>query len=50
MTYLACGFSNRAVSMLMGMSVDAVYKRKSRLRARIKAESPMDMERFLAVI
>lgn len=49
-TYLACGFSNRAVSMLMGLSVDTVYKRKSRLRARIKSENPSAAESFLSVI
>ena len=34
--YLACGLSTRTISLLIGESVDVVYKRKSRLKARLK--------------
>ncbi len=33
--YLACGFSNRAISLLSGQSLDVVYKRKSRLKMKL---------------
>lgn len=36
LVYLACGLSPRTISLLIGESVDVVYKRKSRLKARIK--------------
>lgn len=34
--YLASGLSTRTISLLLGESVDVVYKRKSRLKAKIK--------------
>lgn len=34
--YLACGFSYRTISLLTGDSIDNLYKRKSRLKLRIK--------------
>lgn len=37
MVYLASGLSNRSIAALLGESVDVVYKRKSRLKARIFA-------------
>ncbi len=37
--YMACGLSTRTVSLLLGESVDVVYKRKSRLKSRLKAVS-----------
>lgn len=33
--YLACGLSNRTISLLTGVTVENVYQRKSRLRKRI---------------
>lgn len=33
--YLACGFSNRAIALLLEEKIDTVYKRKSRLKAKI---------------
>lgn len=36
LVYLACGLSPRTVSLLLGESVDVIYKRKSRLKSRLK--------------
>ena len=36
LVYIACGLSTRTVSLLMCETVDVIYKRKSRLKARIK--------------
>ena len=33
--FLACGLSNRAIALLMGESIEVIYKRKSRLKAKI---------------
>lgn len=33
--YLACGFSNRAIALLLEEKIDVIYKRKSRLKAKI---------------
>ena len=35
--YMACRLSARTVSLLMSESVDVIYKRKSRLKSRLKA-------------
>ncbi len=48
-TLLACGFSNRAISMLTGETIEVIYKRKSRLRARIKNSDSPDTDIFLSV-
>lgn len=37
LVYLASGLSTRTISLLLGESVDVVYKRKSRLKSRLKA-------------
>lgn len=37
LVYLACGFSTRAISLLVSESVEVVYKRKSRLKSRLAA-------------
>lgn len=34
--YIVCGLSSRTISLLLGETVDNVYKRKSRLKARLK--------------
>ena len=34
---LACGLSNRTISLLMGETLEVVYKRKSRLKLRLRA-------------
>lgn len=36
LVYLAGGLSTRAISLLLGESVEVVYKRKSRLKARLR--------------
>ena len=36
LVYLASGLSSRSISLLLGESVDIVYKRKSRLKSRMK--------------
>lgn len=35
--WLACGLSNRSIALLIGESIGVVYKRKSRLKAKITA-------------
>lgn len=35
LVYLACSLSSRTVSLLLGQSVETVYKRKSRLKSRL---------------
>lgn len=49
MTYLACGFSSRTISLLTGVEIDTLYKRKSRLRSRLKAIDPPHMSEFSAI-
>ncbi len=50
LVYLASGLSTRTMSLLLGETVDVVYKRKSRLKARLKdsisQHSPEIMEIF----
>lgn len=36
LVYLASGLSSRTISLLLGESVDVVYKRKSRLKSRLR--------------
>ena len=36
LVYITCGLSARTISLLIGESVEVVYKRKSRLKARLK--------------
>lgn len=49
MVYLACNLSNRTIALLIGESVDVVYKRKSRLKARISASGCPHSALFLSV-
>lgn len=35
--YLACNLSNRAIAILTGQSIEVVYKRKSRLKAKLQS-------------
>ena len=37
LVYLACGLSTRTISLLLGESVPVIYKRKSRLKLRLKS-------------
>jgi len=41
--YLACGLSYRTIALLMDESVDTLYKRKSRLKGRLKAAQASDI-------
>ncbi|MDE6791457.1 MAG: hypothetical protein K2J48_00005 [Muribaculaceae bacterium] len=36
LVYLASGLSTRTISLLMDETVDVIYKRKSRLKARLR--------------
>lgn len=36
LVYLACGLSTRTLCLLLGESVDVIYKRKSRLKSRMR--------------
>ena len=36
LVYLASGLSSRTISLLLGETVDVIYKRKSRLKTRLK--------------
>ena len=47
--YLACGFSNRAIALLLEEKIDVIYKRKSRLKAKIAA-LPAEYSGLLASI
>lgn len=48
-TLLACGFSSRSISLLMGVSIENVYKRKSRLKQRIRMLSRPDASDFMDI-
>lgn len=36
LVYHACGFSSRTISLLLGENIDVIYKRKSRLKSRLR--------------
>lgn len=36
LVYIACGLSSRTICLLLGESIDTIYKRKSRLKGRLK--------------
>ncbi|MBD5355140.1 MAG: hypothetical protein HDR85_09600 [Bacteroides sp.] len=47
--YLACNLSNRSMALLLGESIDVVYKRKSRLKARLSASETPHSAQFLSI-
>lgn len=47
--YLSCHLSNRTIALLLGENINVVYKRKSRLKARIAELSLPDTPLFLSV-
>lgn len=47
--YLACKLSSRSIAALTGENIDVIYKRKSRLKARIGALGPEASTRFAAI-
>lgn len=49
LTYLACGLSARTASLLLGVSIDTFYKRKSRLKLRIRQLGMPGADEFLSL-
>ena len=49
LVYLACGFSSRSISLLLGETVEIVYKRKSRLKSRLKEKMERNYPEILSV-
>ena len=47
--YLACNLSNRSIAALLEESIDVVYKRKSRLKAKISAIESLESGAYLAI-
>lgn len=49
LVYLASGLSSRSISLLLGESVDIVYKRKSRLKSRLKEKAAPTYPEILSI-
>ena len=49
LVYLASGLSSRSISLLLGESVDIVYKRKSRLKTRLKEKVAPTFSEILSI-
>ncbi len=49
MVYIASGLSSRTIALLVGESIDVVYKRKSRLKAKISVADAPHCALFLSV-
>ena len=49
LVYLASGLSSRSISLLLGESVDIVYKRKSRLKSRMKEKVAPSYPEILSI-
>lgn len=49
LVYLASGLSTRTISLLLGESIDVVYKRKSRLKARLKDSVMQDCPEIMDI-
>lgn len=49
MIYLACNLSNRTIALLIGENMNVVYKRKSRLKARIQHAGFPSTSLFMSV-
>ena len=47
--FLACRLSNRSIALLLGENIDVVYKRKSRLKAKINSADIPDKEGFISI-
>lgn len=47
--YLACNLSHRTIALLLNENIDVVYKRKSRLKAKVSTLSTLDKERFMSI-
>lgn len=49
LVYIAAGLSSRTISLLLGESVDVIYKRKSRLKARFKEHAGSSLPEIMAI-
>ena len=49
LVYVASGLSTRTISLLIGETVDVIYKRKSRLKSRLKEKVSPDFPDILAI-
>ncbi|MCH5239232.1 MAG: hypothetical protein J1F38_03335 [Muribaculaceae bacterium] len=49
LVYLASGLSTRTISLLMGETVDVIYKRKSRLKTRLKETMASEYPDILSI-
>lgn len=49
LVYLASGLSTRTTSLLLEESVDVIYKRKSRLKSRLKESAAIDNQDFMSI-
>ena len=49
LVYLASGLSSRTISLLLGETVEVIYKRKSRLKTRLKETMTADYPDILSV-
>ncbi len=47
--YLACCLSNRTIALLLGENIEVVYKRKSRLKAKINARESAYKEQLMTI-
>lgn len=48
LVYLASGLSSRSISLLLGESIEVVYKRKSRLKSRLKEKVAISYPEILS--
>lgn len=49
LVYLACGLSSRTICLLLDETIDVVYKRKSRLKSRLKERVAPDCPEIMSV-
>lgn len=47
--YLACNLSNRSIALLLGESIDVVYKRKSRLKSKLSTIGNHHADLFMSI-
>ena len=49
LVYLASGLSTRTICLLLDESVNVIYKRKSRLKSRLKAHAGVENSGIMAI-
>ncbi|MDE6535309.1 MAG: hypothetical protein K2K82_04790 [Muribaculaceae bacterium] len=49
LVYQACGFSARTISLLLGENIDVIYKRKSRLKSRLREHVAPDFPQIMDI-